>query len=540
MPAFDSNIIVYITLCKVLITCILGVLFYQNFKKKTIITTQWFVAIILLTGILLLFLLRLPIISYNQELNPDESWLIIGAKTLSINPEFYNAVNGDTSGPFNFYIITAFAELLNQPYDYTMVRLLGVFLLGSSFVLLFLSLKNLFNLQIASFVFLGICLFVGKMRFSEFVFYGSEHFPIFQLSILAYIFSCIDKVSPKFRSFLLLVSGVLAITLFLSKLQAVPSTAALLFGIWLKTLIMPNKFRQTIWLINGFLIAIVLVGYFFDKWGVLNEFYESYIQNNLTYQHATNHEDYLYIIKKAFVSRGSGMLWTFVSLLALFIVSTPLHAYINSPVAPTLLILSVFTIFAVFKTGHVFEHYMMFLLIPIGLLAAYSLHTLIRFELSEKIIYTSLCVFFFVIGLLIPSGNEYISDGNRHIKRSAISNIMEKYPIENKTLAVWGAGGTYYIENDMPQSLPWSHTVWGLYTDEIHHEMISKFSRAVEEKKPTFIIDTYTKDTSFFLNRKRFGYEKVAIVKNTINKGYVLVADTCQHRLFVRKDFVRN
>jgi len=98
---------------------------------------DWLIKFAISLQLLLLFYFRLPVIVFNEALNLDENVFIVGAMTLAKSPFYWESVDGSTSGPFNFYIITAFCEIFKQPYDYISARIIGILLLMGSFLFSF-------------------------------------------------------------------------------------------------------------------------------------------------------------------------------------------------------------------------------------------------------------------------------------------------------------------------------------------------------------------------------------------------------------------
>ena len=94
--------------------------------------------------------LRLPVVVVNKPFNLDESVFLVGAMTLAQDAIYWESVDGCTSGPLNFYIITFFCEVFNQPYDYISARIIGIILILGSILFYFLAIRTFFSTSIAS------------------------------------------------------------------------------------------------------------------------------------------------------------------------------------------------------------------------------------------------------------------------------------------------------------------------------------------------------------------------------------------------------
>ncbi len=84
----------------------------------------------------LLFLLRLPSIVFNAEVNPDESQMITQALTLRQNPVYFQSVDGTTAGPLDSYFLVL-PGLLGLPFDYITAHLMAFGLVAVYLWLLF-------------------------------------------------------------------------------------------------------------------------------------------------------------------------------------------------------------------------------------------------------------------------------------------------------------------------------------------------------------------------------------------------------------------
>lgn len=69
-----------------------------------------------LAGLGILVAARWPTWFFPLEFNQDESGFIAGAMTLRHDPMFWRSVDGDTSGPFNFYALLPLGSLLGDSY----------------------------------------------------------------------------------------------------------------------------------------------------------------------------------------------------------------------------------------------------------------------------------------------------------------------------------------------------------------------------------------------------------------------------------------
>ena len=97
MLSLDDFPVVYFALGYVL-AAVIALMAYGKKKKN-----QEFLFLVA-SGILVI-MMRLPIIIFNQEINPDESQMIAHALTLRQYPIYWQSVDGTTIGPLDNYAL---------------------------------------------------------------------------------------------------------------------------------------------------------------------------------------------------------------------------------------------------------------------------------------------------------------------------------------------------------------------------------------------------------------------------------------------------
>ena len=356
MVSFDSFIFFYLTPIKLVI---FGLLFLFVFYNKTSPYLIYWCSIIFF------ILLRLPIIFYRTELNPDESWLITGAITLSKYSLFYEYVNGDTSGPLNFYYISYLTKLLNIEPNYLTVRSIGLFnsILFLTFV--YHSTKTFLSKTNASLLLLTLAILYGSFDMTQLVFYNSENLPIVITSFLSYVvIKTLNLKTLSNNKLILFVSFSQLITL--CKLQVIP--IALFINLFFIFIVIKEKIdvKNTLLkyvLFNGIILFFILVTLYYL--GILDELILYYFKNNLQY---SGHPSGSYFEAINFIihtEEGVILIVFFVSILLLFalsIINKKLDV-LNS----FSFLLSLISFATILKTGFMFQHYLMFLLLPLSL-----------------------------------------------------------------------------------------------------------------------------------------------------------------------------
>lgn len=409
----------------------------QRFKKNGLI---W---IAFLFQMFLLVYLRLPIIVFNQALNPDENLFLVGAMTLAESPLYWESVDGCTSGPFNFYIINIFCEIFKQPYDYISARMIGIILLIGSFLFSFFALRFAFTASIALLSLFPAATFLGLTKHWDFVNFSSEHLPTFLLSIMLYLFLSIYKGKLPINRKLVFLFGLMAGCVIFSKLQAIPIAFCLtIIGYYL----IYKKRRNNDFLKNSIILTIagilplmtfVLYGY---RYNFLDKIWIFYIENNLVYGNQRNG-----LIHNIYVSFSDPINFFIRSLFLLSIISLIYHVLFKREFKPNMLalLLAAFiisSVASVYKTGFIFHHNLLFLIFPIVFLFAFLLNTITKYSKNYLTIGLFLIVTFYTVAQTStnPFTNYFISSDKpmRPLAITETGRQILKYSYPNESLVV--------------------------------------------------------------------------------------------------------
>ncbi|GAB3503419.1 hypothetical protein GCM10027442_04420 [Emticicia fontis] len=332
------------------------------------------------------------------------------------------------------------------------------------------------------------------------------------------------------------VAGMVPFT----KLQAIPIAALLaLITYWL---IYQKKKKQSIsyfsiFTLGGLCVPCLLV-VFGAYFGFLENLWVFYIKNNLSYGSNVSilsgfihsFSDPINIFTKIIVVLGGMLIGyqffykkqfkpTFTSLFILVFISS--------------------SIFAVFKPGFMFHHYLLFLVFPTVLLFGYFLNEFLilpDFRLKKIVIATTLLVIL-AFTVNVQGKNEYVTANHsvRPMNISPISQEILRYTLPNEPLVIWGESGKHYLETKRKQGVRWSHTYWGMYSEPqqklFRQAYVEQFQRILA---PVFI-DTHVNAGSFIV-RKDCGYETVPELKKIVDENYQFLAEIDQQRIYIRND----
>ena len=502
---------------------------------------NWLVRAAVFLQLLVLFYFRLPTIVLNEVLNPDENLFIVGAMTLAESPLYWESVDGCTSGPFNFYIITAFCELFGQPYDYISARIVGILLLLGSCLFSFFALQILFSSPTALLSLFPAIAYMGLTRHWDFVNFSSEQLPIFLMSIMLYLFAKIYASTTYIKKLDIFVYGFIAGSIIFTKLQAIP----IAFCLTLSGYCLIYQKCKSDFLINSFFFTIGgsittfilgLIGYYYH---FLDKIWIFYFKNNLAYGNESR--SIIYSIFVSFSDPFNIFIRIIILLSGLLLFY---FFFIKKPFKPNILSIMLFlftssTIFSVYKTGFMFHHYLLFLIFPSVFLFAFLLNEISKFSKKTLNIAISIIATLYLVLQTHTAAfsNHFISADKpqRPLSISQTGYQILKYSRPNESLVVWGDAGRLYLETKRIQGIRWSNSHWGMYSDLLQKNFQNEFIMELKEKPfPVFVDAHPTKNT--FMTRDKLGYETNKELKEHIDSNYQFIGEFDEQRVFVHKD----
>jgi hypothetical protein len=511
--------------------------------KNQHLNINWMIRFAIFLQILLVLYFRLPAIVFNESLNLDENVFIVGAMTLAKSPFYWESVDGCTSGPFNFYIITAFCEIFKQPYDYISARIVGILLLMGSCLFSFFALRILFSADTALLSLFPATSYLGLTRHWDFVNYSSEQLPIFLISIMLYYFAKIYSSKKSIDKMNVFVFGFIAGGIIFTKLQAIPIAFCLtISGYWLIYEKRKNDFLTNIviFTISGSIstLFLLLIGYYYR---FLDKIWIFYLKNNLSYGRESRS-----IIHSIFISFSD----SFNIFIRIIILLSGLllfyFIFLKKRIKPNtlsvmLILFTTSSIISVYKTGFVFHHYLLFLIFPSVFLFAFLLDEIS--SLSEwflKIGISAMTTFYLLLQTnTVAFSNHFISANKpqRPLSISKTGQQILKYSHPYESLVIWGGGehGRLYLETKRTQGIRWSNSHWGMYSDALQKNFQKEFIAELKATPFPVIIDAHpTKNT--FMTRDKLGYETNKELKEHIDSKYQLIGEFDEQRVFVHKE----
>jgi hypothetical protein len=540
MISFDDSPLIYLLTVNMLIALV-ACLCLLSLSESKISQKKSYIYFTLIACLLLIVYGRLPAIVLNEVYNPDENLFLVGAMTLVKDPIYWNSVDGSTSGPFNFFIISVFCEVFNQPYDYISGKIVGILLMTGSVLFNFLSIQRLFNNKIALLSILPASLFLSTTQIYDFVNYSSEQLPIFILSIMTFIYAKI-YIEKNINTLLVFLFGLLAGGILFTKLQVIP----IAFIITILTyFLLFSKHKASFIKLSAWLTfagLLIPLAYFLMalKYDFLEKMWLFYIKYNLAYGNET--KNIITIIYQSFDDEINIFIRVIAILSFVLLTYNIIFKRNFKPSQLSVFIISymVFSLYCVYKTGFMFHHYLLFLISPIVFLFALFYKSAISCLSNKYYLFEFAGVInIFIVAKTIkyPLTNSFVSANapQRPLKISNAAKEIIKYSNPDENLIIWGEDGRLYLETKRNQGIRWCHSHWGMYSNSLQkifqHEFIKDFK---EKPFPVFVDAHPTKGT--FMTRDKLGYETNPELKELVENKYKLVGEFDEKRVFVRNE----
>jgi hypothetical protein len=512
------------------------VIFAAHFRK---VHTYIFLTL----SILLLALMRLPVVLFNRELNPDESQMLSHAITLFQDPVYWRSVDGTTIGPLDNYLLVI-PRLLGFQIDYTSGRLMGLFCTAGSFLFLFFALKNWVGSVAARRALVLPVIFLSFTQEIDFVHYSSEQLPVFLLALVLWLLTKMTKKRGPLATNAYLL-GLFAGAIPFSKLQAVPQAMILVlcaFSVCYRNSRLKNSYKSILFLLAGGLTFPLITLIWTYTFHVLTDLIDFYLLGNAIYAGG-----------KGFISIPSQFVKIFSQspdFIAFTVaLSIPMLAALGRfsgfsrkkadafqvPVTIVLLLLS--SIYAVTKSGNDFIHYLNFCILPCTLLAALGLH---RIEKQSFIFPVLLLTWFGIYDaydfVKERRLNNYNSVDARELWESPVVAELKKYTQEGDYMAVWGWQCVYYVEAQLAQGTAENHSERSIFEHPLREKYRSRYLADIERNKPAVVLDAVGRNSFWVQDPKTQGIESYASLFQLVKTHYTFMGNFDGTRLYVRND----
>lgn len=491
---------------------------------------------------------RWPFLISPAEFNPDESQLAAGAITLLHDPVFWRSVDGTTSGPVNFYVLTPLLAVEALPPVFA-TRLTGLLLAWAALACAYAFLRRATNPAAALLGVLPAWMLLATTTDWDFIHYSSEHTSLALLGAAALCLqSAADGATPA-GGWRWMLAALFAGLLPWAKPQSAPFAALLAAVAVVQACRAPGlRWRSRLAAVALFAgVSLAPAGFFVGMTaatGQLGHFYASYILNNIAYAAA----------QSGVASTLAGM-WDlsnetwFLPLFLKAVLSSVVIGLLGAPRpgrfrpawlwAPAAVVVGVFTVLA---PSLPFHHYLLYLVLPGAALAAVSLHP--AWE-SRPALRPALGAFAVLAGCVFPVALRCALEqvrGREEVRppvENRLGEVVRRFSEPGDTVAIWGWAPRILVVSRLPHGTRDGNAVRQIQLSAQRDTYyIPRFIEDMRRNRPAVFIDAVGPGLFQFHNRPHQAHETIGGLATFVRENYRLVADLHGARLFVRRDLL--
>jgi hypothetical protein len=473
--------------------------------------------------------------------NPDEGNIIVGAQRLLRDPVFWRGADGSTNGPLTFYY-PAILRLVGVPLNYAGARLANVLAFWGVLLFLYLTARLLMPEWAARLSVLPLFAAVLQFRMFDLVQYCSECVCSVLIAASVWLLARLYVKTPGGDHPWFQLGLVLGLIPF-AKLQSVPMGAvigaAALATIWRNR--WQHRWRAAGWLIAGPMAVLLAVLIPLACCGVLTDFYQCYVANNLLYLGRpelswTPGSFYQFAAGVAEIRRY--LLWIplFVAVVALAKIGN--GKWRPSPAGLLAIGLLVASVYAIYAPGRPFQHYLIFLLLPVSLAAAAALASVVPRWSVRK------CTLIFVAFTVVAPVIQGATDKGQSL------DALATYPRDPMTMgalclsqlvkpgdliAVWGWSPELYVLTGALSATRDGSPVWAIEDTPLQEYYVARYMKDLQANPPKVFVDDIGPGRMFFKDRKGLGYENIRELRHYVDANFDLLHDVDSNRIFLRR-----
>ena len=537
------------TLGYTLLTATLGLAAWPLFRGEG--RRRWWESGWLFAGAVLLTLcaFRWPIWFVNYELNPDESQLIAGARTLQDFPVYWKYVDGTTHGPLDEFFLVLLGAL-GLPMNFVTARFGATLLQALTLLALWGTFRRVASEGAARLAIAPVFVFWSLVYWPEFTHYSTELVPLALVAGGLWLLveglvarPLADRLAPWWAA----AGGMALGAVPFAKPQLVPLAflvGAGALGVLVARRREPGAGRVAGATVAGALLPSVIIAIFLTVFGLWGQFELAYLQSNFGYVDAK---------KTGLVDMASDFftLITHGQTFAWFIVPTVAYALWtgrdalrqSSPVQRALAGLGWVALavgfYSVIAPGRMFAHYLHVFTLPAAFLA--GLHVVIGLDCaaSTRARIAVLAVFLGATAapqVLRQATGYNVYAGNLATHRSApplpASAYLRAHALPTDRLAMWGWQSQVWVETGLAQGTREAHTAYQLYEMPLRDFYRSRYLRDMQRRQPEWFVDAVGPADTAFQDRALHGHETFPPLAAWVSERYLLAAEVGDVRIY--------
>ena len=555
MLILGARLVSGLTILKIKIPAIGGI---ENTRKLD--------AIFLISGIVFIWIARLPIFQFPLVHNPDEAHMSANAMRILTGGMNWDNLDPMSSGPLNS-VVLAWPYLIGLDITYTTIKITGAAIISIMLVMLFLGIRRVSTIEIATICSFPLFVFYASTSNPHFIHYSSEHLPLLLLSVGIYGYLRIvgiQTVQKGSFSILLLSAFSLGLVPY-AKLQAVPLATLVGLALIVRTFFLPGIMGRKKWRCVSLVICVALtpsimflVPLLFR--GELHHFMNCYILWAMSYVgKPLNMEGFIHL------ARSNAFYWdVFSSSVTIFSLSLVLYSLFSNGIATSattkkwaggFAVLAIpVAYFCVVRPGNDFKHYLHFMLPTIALSAGvfyeiWSDAFLVRMRSVRLQGVMHILVCLAIIFAVIPAGKADIKNNPVFAENGVVmSGLNFKSPRllqwlgtkDTDSILIWGWMPQWYLDTGMTPATSETTTENLIAPRLLPNYFIDRLIHDLNKSQPDFILDAVTPDSFTFNNPDTQSISTFGAFSEIIKDSFVRVSSddpkgVCP-RLYVRKE----
>lgn len=500
------------------------------------------------TAVLLtLFAFRWPIWFAPQELNPDESQALAGARTLLDYPVYWKYVDGTTHGPLVEFFLVPFGWL-GLPLNYVTARLAATLLQGLTLLGAWAALRRLTDERAARLAVIPALTFWCCVHWADYTHYSTELVPIALIAGALWAATVALLAGPLARPAALgwvAAAGAALGAVPYAKLQGVP--LALLAGVGILGAIALRRretgaARVAVATCAGALVPSAILAVFLTIFGLWGQFNAAYIESNLGYVD-TKPTGFMDMCTDFFalIAQGQSYAWFFLPALG-YALWQGRAAWLEAATPRRALLLAAWAaiavgFYSVITPGRMLAHYLQLLVLPltvlVGLLfaaaagrgtrgATWALAILLLVTVAPQ------------INRRATGYNIYTGRMAEHLAQQPLpaTAVLRAQAQPGDRLAMWGWQAQLYVETGMPQGTREAHTAYQLNPGELRSFYRDRYLRDMTRRRPEWFVDAVGPQGFGYTNREVDGHETFAELAAFVRENYAFVTEAGGLRIY--------
>jgi len=464
-------------------------------------------------GFFVLLSIALPVwrwrsLTYNGEINVDESQILAQALRYQIDPIPWRSVEGGSGGPLYSWAVL-WAPLIGLKLNYMAARITGLVCLWATSVGITLALARVAGREYALLLTLPLVTLWTGLNF-DYIYFSSEQLPIALMAWSIYFISCLPPVPKRAPAYLI---GVLTGAMPFCKIQVGPAAVFLwssaAFFVWQLKSNRKNTREVLLALIAGGLTVPILILGPVALGGALGDFWNFYIKSALGYRQSPANQ----FSNWALISNFLNLLWQvkefrfFTIAEALVSGAALVFAIKNVRKAGRLswlglgamgtfgLLLS----YGIWRTNFSFPHYTLLLTVPLALLPAGLFMLIPKEERATKtfkrLLFGGGCLA--MLSQLLFTIDSYrrqrsfLADWGQGVH--PIGEFLRNLAQPGDTMIVWGYAPKFHVFSGIPPASRFFSSIPILMgdpqTEVIPRRSLKRYLEDLEKSNPALFID---------------------------------------------------